>query len=447
MTVGIVRPLLLCLPLVMAGCVNRVWTFGDDGSDTGGDGGDDGGDGGDDGGGDDGGDGGDCVDYCGDDGGVDGDGPALGGSMGEEQGELVSGFATLVNALDHADLDYRIGVTTTDNGNPVCTGGQWTSPEAGQLQLSSCRERLDDFLFYGTDPATDKRQDGCLDFCYLESIDILPTSTEVDPTPRRRPWIEMIDGVSNIGGDYTILQALACVLPQGIAGCGFESHLESMHKALRRAEDSTENNYGFMRDDAHLLLIFVTDEIDCSYQVAHELIFLPEGNRVFWSDPEMSYATSAVCWNAGVSCTGGPGTYDDCLAANKNIQGNSTNDGSEAAMQPLSRYIELLQEIHTEKRARSNASVLVAAMAGVPPGYADGVELIYQDTSDVGFQGDFGIGPGCESSTGQAVPPVRLRQLSEAFAEPNQRNLHSICADSFHDAVAAIAQLLLDHVE
>jgi len=437
----------------MAGCVSRAWSFGDSGSDTGGDGSDSGHDDGD--GGDDGSDGGDGSD----DGGDDGGGPALGppdvdilfisdnsGSMGEEQGELVSGLATLVSLLDQHDIDYRIGVTTTDNGNPVCSGNLWTTPEGGELQLSSCRERLDDFIFAGTDPTTDKREEGCLDFCYLDSIDIVPTATEVDPTPRRRPWIEKIDGVTNIDGDYSVLMALACALPQGINGCGFESHLESMYKAIKRARDSSENNYGFIRDDAHLLVIFVTDEVDCSYRTEQQMIFLPEGNKVFWSDPDRSYATSAVCWNAGVSCTGGPGTYDDCFAQNKDIQGNAAG-AEEAVLQPLSRYVGLLQGIENEKRARSNASVLVATMAGVPPGYADGAEIVYRDTSDAVFQDDFGIGPGCQSPTGTAVPPVRLREVTDAFAEPNERNLHSICAPSFHDAVNAIAQLILSHVE
>ena len=47
------------------------------------------------------------------------------GSMGEEQAYLAEGIAGLVDVLDQATppVDYRIAVTTTDNGNPWCAGG------------------------------------------------------------------------------------------------------------------------------------------------------------------------------------------------------------------------------------------------------------------------------------------------------------------------------------
>jgi hypothetical protein len=34
---------------------------------------------------------------------------------------------------------------------------------------------------------------------------------------------------------------------------------------------------------------------------------------------------------------------------------------------------------------------------------------VYQDAEDGQFHLDYGIGPGCESATGIAVPPVRIR--------------------------------------
>ena len=44
------------------------------------------------------------------------------GSMGEEQANLSSSFASLINVLEDPefDADYRIGITTNDNGNPGC---------------------------------------------------------------------------------------------------------------------------------------------------------------------------------------------------------------------------------------------------------------------------------------------------------------------------------------
>jgi hypothetical protein len=69
------------------------------------------------------------------------------GSMGEEQGLLASALVEpLLTPLDLGGIDWRLAITTTDNGNPWCPAGA-TTPEAGAFQLRACNERLDDFLF------------------------------------------------------------------------------------------------------------------------------------------------------------------------------------------------------------------------------------------------------------------------------------------------------------
>src|SRR5690606_31171347 len=51
----------------------------------------------------------------------------------------------------------------------------------------------------------------------------------------------------------------------------------------------------------------------------------------------------------------------------------------------------------------------------------------------------FGIGPGCESSSGRAIPPVRMRRLAEAFAVGDRPNLFSVCAQDYAPALEQIA--------
>ena len=68
------------------------------------------------------------------------------GSMGPHQLKLNLGAAALFEQLDAGELDYRIGFTTTDNGNIWCPVGQ-TTPEGGKLVMSPCTERLDDFIY------------------------------------------------------------------------------------------------------------------------------------------------------------------------------------------------------------------------------------------------------------------------------------------------------------
>jgi hypothetical protein len=376
------------------------------------------------------------------------------GSMGEEQGRLAADIGALVDVLEDpaVNASYRIGVTTTDNNNPWCGT---TSPEAGNLVLSSCRSRTGEFVFGGNPPA-DATAVACTDLCNVDAIEILPTTTEYDAQPRPRPWLESIDGSTNVGGGVSMTDALQCAVPQGIAGCGFEAHLESMYKAFLRSQTDDEEQYGFLRSTAILSIVVMSDEVDCSYNTMYESIFLPEdqgGNPgVFWSDPGSTSPTSAVCWNAGVSCQGSGSPYDSCVAANKDVNGSVDVSDSDAVMHPVSRYANYVQELESIKQEYTpNQEVLVALLTGVPVSY-DG-ELTYSISLDANEQSDFGIGPGCTYDDGDpgtplasARPPVREKEFAEAFEVGGQTNLYSICQETYTGALGAIANSIRDQI-
>jgi hypothetical protein len=192
---------------------------------------------------------------------------------------------------------------------------------------------------------------------------------------------------------------------------------------------------GFMREDASLLIVLVTDEADCSPRPATvEQIFSDEGNKVFWNDPEDSFPHSALCWNAGVECTGDPSGYDDCVAANKDVDGAPTTD-ADAVLYPVSRYQTVLTKIEAHKRAVSNDPSLDVAMLAITGVGLDGT-IPYAEVgeTDPEYQYEYGIGPGCSDpdnpwdSTAAAVPPVRIRELAE---QVTSMPLASICASSF----------------
>ena len=376
------------------------------------------------------------------------------GSMGRTQGRLASSSTALLSRLEDPALaaNYRIGFTTTDNGNPWCGS---TSPEAGKLQLSSCRSRTGEFVFNGNPPA-DATAIACTDVCATDSLEIVPTTTEFDSQPRPRPWLESSGGKTNLANDVTTTEALQCAGPQGIAGCGFESHLESMYKAFLRTQNSDEDAYGFLRTSAVLSIIIVSDEVDCSYNNAHQSIFLPEsegGNpSVFWSDPDASAPSSAVCWNAGVVCEGSGTPYDSCRSSNKDTNGNLDVADGDAVLHPVARYADFVQELEsTKQQITPSQEVLVHLIAGVPDGY-DG-ELTYANSLDPIDQGDFGIGPGCTFDDGDpqtppatARPPVRMREFAEAFEVGGVPNIYSICQESYSDAFEAIANGIADQL-
>jgi hypothetical protein len=383
---------------------------------------------------------------------IDGDGCQAGldillildnsGSMGEEQALLAGAlFDPLLSSLDLDGLDWRLAITTTDMGtNPWCPPHTGT-PENGHFQLQSCNEHLDDFVFGSG--AVDVQDLACNDICAYPpgKISTLATTTADDPQPASRPWLERIGGNSNLSMDLDPVAAALCLVPQGINGCGFEQPLEAMAAALELATTPGNAESGFLRDEAGLLVIIVTDEVDCSH--ADESIFLQEGNRTFWSDPQSAFPTSAVCWNAGVSCVGDPSGYDDCVATNFDVDGNETMP-DQAVLHPVGRYVDVLHQIEQQKRALdpgADVSVLVISGLGT-----DG-QLHYADTdADPTFQDAFGIGPGCDApgiDNGeplQAVPPVRLREVGEAMSS---ESLASICDPSYFEALSGVYDRLL----
>ncbi|MFV8756019.1 vWA domain-containing protein [Nannocystaceae bacterium ST9] len=367
------------------------------------------------------------------------------GSMGEEQANLAANFGAFIELLEDSDVgaNYRIGVTTSDNGNPWCPPGT-TTPEGGKLVMSSCKDRLGDFVFDGG--MVDVQDLACNDICTLSAaeLEIVPTATDVDPNLVARPWLENIEGKKNIPAGTDTADAFKCFGPQGINGCGFESQLESMYLSLARAADSNEANYGFLRDDAILAVVIVTDEVDCSYNKSWKAIFEQSGNKVFWSDPSASFPTSAVCWNAGVECFGDPSGYDDCVSANKDVEGNLDVTDADAVLHPVHRYLDRLQGIENAKKEINPDQEIIVALIG---GVANDGSTFYADVTatDPEFQDSFGIGPGCTAPGGvTAVPPVRERELTEAFTPGN---MFSVCNANYTPALQAIADKLIQQIK
>jgi hypothetical protein len=373
------------------------------------------------------------------------------GSMGEEQAILAQNFDGFIEVLEAEDVEanYRIGVTTTDNGNEWCPVGA-TTPEAGKLVLSSCKSRINDFLF--NNGAVNVQDLACNDICTLSEAEltITPTTTDFDDEEKPRPWLENIEGKKNIPDATSTTEAFKCFGPQGINGCGFESQLESMYLALKRAENVDEDEYGFLRAQAILAIVFVTDEVDCSYNKDYSEIFKQDGNRVFWSDPAAQYPTSAVCWNAGVECTGDPSNYDSCEPVNKDVDGNVGVSDTQAVLHPMSRYYGLLDGLETQKQDFNAQQEIIVGLIGGVDAQGEAHYGSVEQTDPV-YENNFGIGPGCEApppagSTEpvQAVPPVRIKALVNRYTEGN---MFSICSENYRPALEEIAARIRDQIQ
>ena len=382
-------------------------------------------------------------------------------STGEEQGKFAASLGAFVSVLEDPalDLNYRIAFTTSDVGNPRCDG---TTPEKGSFVYASCRDRLADFV--SLDLSTDAGAFACTDRC-------TKSSAELGITADSEPWLEVFEGAANLPAGVTTVEALECLAPQGINGCGFESHLEAMNLALLRTESQGQPESGFVRDNALLAIVVLTDEADCSYHegLADEIFV---DNPVFWYDGPgaLPYSTSALCWNAGVKCVDNGGALD-CEPADYGLDGTEIDDPllaeDQAVLHPVSRYIARVQGIENVKKgANRNQEVVVALIGGV----GDDGRPLYQNSPDIDYMANFGIGPGCsavaESSTPcgsdadctgfgtntcspqgycvaeqTGIPPVRLAAFTESFT---QDAMFSICNPSLDDALVGVAERIIE---
>jgi hypothetical protein len=406
------------------------------------------------------------------------------GTMGEEQINLARNFPLLIKQLENLEdssgtvvnADVNIMVTTSDFGNPLCTPFEpdGYDPSRGAPVSTSCTTRLQDFTdLLGTNMVPEACNNTC------------PVAVQPDG-----PYINFNNGADNIPDtvvpvdidgdgmpDSPAAQALACIGPQGINGCGYESQLENMLQALNPAADWNTSATPFLREGALLAVAMVTDEADCSvkdYSIMEDATFQN-------IDPDTGDASpsSAICWNAGVECVGpdAMGVFSSC----------SPRDAED--LQPLERYTNYLI---TELRENQGKEVIMLGILGVPlvtahnpdapyqPTAGGVLDLVYRNWRDGQYPGgdilpdefanmvtaadkqfDFGIGPGCTGQnaalefTGQAIPPVRIRKvcedlnyLDEASGEEQIRCcIESICDDDFSPAIQCLTGIIQESIQ
>ncbi len=415
------------------------------------------------------------------------------GTMGEEQRNLAANFPLLVERLENLEdaegkrvnPSVNIMVTTTDMGHPLCTPFQKAdySPRQGAPVYEGCNARINRFTGLEAENPT-VIQEACTQNC----------PTDIAPG---QPFIHFDVEKTNVPND-DVGAALSCIGPQGIDGCGYEAPLESMLQAINpgacwnnpdqeRCDESEEwapLKKGFLREGATLAVVIITDESDCSVTPPGGFSYFTEDDAYWAINPttEGKQASSAVCWNAGVQCTDedDDGIYESCEA-----------DASAGALHPVDRYVTYLQWLREEQEKE----VIMLGILGVPPvtAHSDtppfqptegGLEsLVYRDWVDGEYDGSAGggdilpgewangvtadlkrfqfgdIGPGCTGTdddgnfTGQAIPPVRVREVCESLNFTDEDGdeqirccVESICSTDFSPALQCLTGILRETI-
>ena len=222
--------------------------------------------------------------------------------------------------------------------------------------------------------------------------------------------IDVDDGIGGRTQNFTgtLGEAFACHAQLGVSGCGFEQPLEAMKRAL---DGSNSENANFLRPEALLAVVVVSDEDDCS----------AADNEVFNSDASFDAADSTLgplssfrCFDFGVECATDdlrtPGVKTDCVAR-ENSPYLASIDG----------YVTFLETL------KGDASMVYAAG-------------IFGDTDSIHVSSSYGeprLDPSCSSPAGSAHPGVRLQSFLGKF--PDRNRFASVCSENMSGPLATTA--------
>lgn len=371
-------------------------------------------------------------------------------SMASIQGRLADSMHDFVSALDHPSmrrLDYRVAVVDTGVGQVACEGLAGTP---GAFHVTSCLDRPADFV--DARNQVSRFNTACASVCALPSAELATTPTRIagEAVARPRPWIEGSRAQSNLASGIAAADALACLIPTGLRGCEFASPLEAMLQAIAGSFEVDSPAYGFIRDDASLQVVIVSDQADCSVNLhtpGVEGVF-DASNQSFWP-AGATEPGRGVCWRAGVQCEE-RGHGLDCEPDDFDIHRRPLPPGVETSvLWPLARYTEFLTALGDRKREHG-AELVVSFIGGVD---RDGRAPYYHRAGSA-HSLEHGIEPGCSAqvdildeidpSTGAvlpggsaemtAVPPVRIAHVIETLRPNDGAELHMVSACEGHYA-------------
>lgn len=203
--------------------------------------------------------------------------------------------------------------------------------------------------------------------------------------------IDRDDGNGGRTTNYTgsFVDAFTCAARLGNQGCGFEQPLEAMRRAL---DGRYPEHAGFLRDDALLLVVFITDEDDCS---VFDVNLFGDPNAGIGSP--LGPRTSFRCFEFGVACD-----PDDPRTFGGKTGCESREDS--AYITPVADYADFLRALKPDP-----AMVMLAGIYGPVGPVEVGPDPIMAEFP--------ALMPTCAApgTNVEASPPIRLAQLSDQF--------------------------------
>ncbi len=272
--------------------------------------------------------------------------------------------------------------------------------------------------------------------------------------------------ISDVAGQQNftdpIETVLQCVAQLGSSGCGFEHQLASIDRALGGdGAPPPAANANFLRSDAYLGIVILTNEDDCS---------APANTTIFSLNGGMQSITNPDGPISNYRCNGGPRGAHFCkdpggkmivppLNPPANATGNppilnltdcEDNETGSSALTPVSQFVSDIKRLKTDP----DRQIFVGAITGPAAPYAvvwlppaspppgTSAQLWPQVMHSCGLPGGDGLNPMAtmvptDGSFGD--PGVRITQFTESF--PNSL-VASVCDADYGQSMTAIATAL-----
>ena len=366
-------------------------------------------------------------------------------SMAEEQQNLKAQLPRMVRVLTLGDKEadsaapglpdaerffspvksLQLGVVSTDLG---AGGFNVTSPaEAG---MTTCSTPEDGVLLNDATIAANGFQYADVNK-NLVTVQGDPTCAGVTNPERYQTFVPPADATQLAMQSQQVAHDFGCFATLGVNGCGFEQQLEAMLKAVSPSSrddffgfsgtygtvsqfgQGAPNgpNRGFVRDDAVLAVVIVSDEEDCSVTEQGTAMFNVQGPGPI----QAPFAQQPVNLRCGMN----------------RLDPNYVH--------PIQRYVEGLRRLKPDNPDR----IIFAGIVGLDPSLENSsFDVMLENTK---FDFDLGSAPrpddvqpveACRTAQGRAFPGERFIQVAREFGDNGV--IKSICTDDFGPALDVI---------
>lgn len=252
--------------------------------------------------------------------------------------------------------------------------------------------------------------------------DLLATPRLPGCTPPNGNFISDVEGLAgaprvvNYAG--ALADTFACIASLGPSGCGFEQHLGSLKKALI----GNPANAGFLRPDAFLAIVIISDEDDCT--AANPRLYDPDPALVGELGPFADFR----CFEWGWECDQGtlaraPGDYTGCRPRT-----------SSPYLAHPDAFVDDIKALKTDP-----SKIIVATLIGPRPQDLSPPQPT-RVTLNPAMNNVPTVQPSCVNGAQNAFPMPRLHHFAQQF--PGSNTAYSLCDNDLSAGLTEVAETI-----